>query len=192
MIWWIKESHIELVRVVVNDHNKTFFPPTEAADEESIARLLGAVPQLESLFNVSRCIGHGTFSSVYLARIKHTTTINGRKHFAIKHIIPTSHPSRVCMELRCLKMIGWGTQHTKKKKKKKLIKKKPFIFPYVYCSQNEIIFFSIKFYVYFLARIRMRWIFPQYSTVQKKKKTYIFRMRLIFTETIFTIQKKTH
>lgn len=81
-------------------------PTAEAADQDSIARLLEAVPQLDSLFNLSCCIGHGTFSSVYLARIKHTTTINGRRHFAIKHIIPTSHPSRVCMELRCLKMIG--------------------------------------------------------------------------------------
>ncbi|XP_063849186.1 cell division cycle 7-related protein kinase-like isoform X3 [Scylla paramamosain] len=79
---------------------------TESTDEDTIARLLVAVPQLDSLFNVSHCIGHGTFSSVFLARIKHTTTINGRRHFAIKHIIPTSHPMRVCMELRCLKMIG--------------------------------------------------------------------------------------
>lgn len=81
---------------------------TSRADEEqdNIALLRDAVPQLESLFVISQCIGHGTFSSVYLARTKHTTTINGRHHFAIKHIIPTSHPSRVYMELKCLKLIG--------------------------------------------------------------------------------------
>ncbi|KAK4303623.1 hypothetical protein Pmani_024382 [Petrolisthes manimaculis] len=75
-------------------------------ERDSIALLLDSVPQLESLFVINQCIGHGTFSSVYLARTKHNTTINGRKHFAVKHIIPTSHPSRVYMELKCLKMIG--------------------------------------------------------------------------------------
>nr|XP_045597044.1 uncharacterized protein LOC123757456 isoform X1 [Procambarus clarkii]XP_045597045.1 uncharacterized protein LOC123757456 isoform X1 [Procambarus clarkii]XP_045597046.1 uncharacterized protein LOC123757456 isoform X1 [Procambarus clarkii] len=75
-------------------------------EKDKIALLQDSVPQLESLFNISHCIGHGTFSSVYLARTKHTTTINGRRHFAIKHIIPTSHPSRVYMELKCLRMIG--------------------------------------------------------------------------------------
>ncbi|XP_042217033.1 cell division cycle 7-related protein kinase-like [Homarus americanus] len=91
--------------------SKPFTSPGDSlsrADDEldNIALLQDAVPQLESLFNISHCIGHGTFSSVYLARTKHTTTINGRRHFAIKHIIPTSHPSRVFMELRCLKLIG--------------------------------------------------------------------------------------
>ncbi|XP_069947600.1 cell division cycle 7-related protein kinase-like isoform X2 [Cherax quadricarinatus] len=76
------------------------------SESDKIALLQDCVPQLESLFNISHCIGHGTFSSVYLARTKHTTTINGRRHFAIKHIIPTSHPSRVYMELKCLKSIG--------------------------------------------------------------------------------------
>ncbi|XP_066940923.1 cell division cycle 7-related protein kinase-like [Macrobrachium rosenbergii] len=75
-------------------------------DEDAIAVLQDAVPQLDSLFVISHTIGNGTFSSVYFARTKHSTTINGRRHFAVKHIIPTSHPSRIYMELKCLKLIG--------------------------------------------------------------------------------------
>ncbi|XP_068236527.1 cell division cycle 7-related protein kinase-like [Palaemon carinicauda] len=75
-------------------------------DEDAIAVLQDAVPQLDSLFVISHTIGNGTFSSVYFARTKHSTTINGRRHFAVKHIIPTSHPSRIYMELKCLKLMG--------------------------------------------------------------------------------------
>ncbi|XP_076039299.1 cell division cycle 7-related protein kinase-like isoform X2 [Oratosquilla oratoria] len=75
--------------------------------QDNISLLIDSVPALDSLFTITDRIGHGTFSSVYLARTKHSaTSINGRQHFAIKHIIPTSHPSRVLMELRCLKLIG--------------------------------------------------------------------------------------
>jgi len=75
-------------------------------DDDHMALLLDSVSALDPLFTLTKRIGHGTFSSVYLGRMKHNTTINGRKHFAIKHIIPTSHPSRVYMELKCMKLIG--------------------------------------------------------------------------------------
>ncbi|CAL4124931.1 unnamed protein product, partial [Meganyctiphanes norvegica] len=75
-------------------------------EDDHMALLLDNVPALDQLFTLNKRIGHGTFSSVYLGRMKHNTTINGRNHFAIKHIIPTSHPSRVYMELKCMKLIG--------------------------------------------------------------------------------------
>lgn len=46
----------------------------------------------------------GTFSSVYLAQLKNHSS---DQMFALKHIIPTSHPSRIENELRCLLDIGW-------------------------------------------------------------------------------------
>ena len=73
---------------------------------DNISLLLDKVPELDGMFSILRRIGHGTFSSVYLAKTKYTTTINEKKYFAVKHIIPTSHPSRVYMELKCLKMMG--------------------------------------------------------------------------------------
>lgn len=47
----------------------------------------------------------GSFSSVYLARLKHYPEVN--ELFALKHIIPTTHPSRIENELKCLLNIGW-------------------------------------------------------------------------------------
>ena len=46
----------------------------------------------------------GTFSSVYVAKLKKPET--AKDLFALKYIIPTSHPSRVENELRCLYEIG--------------------------------------------------------------------------------------
>ena len=48
----------------------------------------------------------GTFSSVFLARLRHYPDLP--QMFALKHIIPTSHPSRIEGELRCLQEIGYA------------------------------------------------------------------------------------
>ena len=56
-----------------------------------------------SCSNVSLCAG--TFSSVFLACLKHHPDI--KELFALKHIIPTSHPNRILGELTCLKLIGY-------------------------------------------------------------------------------------
>ncbi|CAH2311513.1 cell division cycle 7-related kinase isoform X3 [Pelobates cultripes] len=49
-------------------------------------------------------IGEGTFSSVYLAtaRLKSGEDMK----FALKHLIPTSHPTRIAAELECLTVAG--------------------------------------------------------------------------------------
>ena len=46
----------------------------------------------------------GTFSSVYTAKLR---KLNIDETFALKHILPTSHPTRIESELRCLKEIGY-------------------------------------------------------------------------------------
>ncbi|KAM5148929.1 cell division cycle 7-related protein kinase isoform 1-T1 [Mantella aurantiaca] len=69
-----------------------------------IERLLAAVPQIRNIFFVMGKIGEGTFSSVFLAiaRLKSGEDMK----FALKHIIPTSHPTRIAAELQCLTVAG--------------------------------------------------------------------------------------
>ena len=47
----------------------------------------------------------GTFSTVYLAEAQMTS--GAKEKFALKHLIPTSHPMRIAAELQCLTMAGW-------------------------------------------------------------------------------------
>ncbi|XP_036072093.1 cell division cycle 7-related protein kinase isoform X1 [Oryzias melastigma] len=69
-----------------------------------IEHLSKAVPQLAKVFNILDKIGEGTFSSVYLGE---ALMRDGRKElFALKHLIPTSHPTRIAAELQCLTVAG--------------------------------------------------------------------------------------
>ncbi|KAL4608322.1 cell division cycle 7-related protein kinase isoform X2 [Arapaima gigas] len=72
--------------------------------KRDIELLYEAVPQLSKVFNIIDRIGEGTFSSVYLAeaRMKNGT----KERFALKHLIPTSHPIRIAAELQCLTIAG--------------------------------------------------------------------------------------
>ena len=46
----------------------------------------------------------GTFSTVYLGEAQMQ---DGRKElFALKHLVPTSHPTRIAAELQCLAVAG--------------------------------------------------------------------------------------
>ncbi|KAH3796925.1 cell division cycle 7-related protein kinase-like [Dreissena polymorpha] len=72
--------------------------------QEEINCLYEFVPEVKEHFEVIDKIGEGTFSSVFLARLKHYPDIP--QMFALKHIIPTSHPSRIEGELKCLLEIG--------------------------------------------------------------------------------------
>ncbi|KAL5015720.1 hypothetical protein ScPMuIL_005309 [Solemya velum] len=72
--------------------------------QEEIECIAEFVPEVSQHFEVLNKIGEGTFSSVFLARLKHYPEIT--QLFALKHIIPTSHPSRIEGELRCLQQIG--------------------------------------------------------------------------------------
>lgn len=72
--------------------------------EMDIETLYKAVPQLAKVFRIVDKIGEGTFSSVYLGEAQMR---DGRKEmFALKHLIPTSHPTRIAAELQCLTVAG--------------------------------------------------------------------------------------
>ncbi|KAJ8406413.1 hypothetical protein AAFF_G00306440 [Aldrovandia affinis] len=69
-----------------------------------IDHLYEAVPQLSKVFHILDKIGEGTFSTVYLAEAQMRS--GAREKFALKHLIPTSHPMRIAAELQCLTMAG--------------------------------------------------------------------------------------
>ncbi|KAM9844835.1 cell division cycle 7-related protein kinase [Aulostomus maculatus] len=72
--------------------------------ELDIELLYKAVPQLTKAFRIIDKIGEGTFSSVYLGEAQMQ---DGRREmFALKHLIPTSHPTRIAAELQCLTVAG--------------------------------------------------------------------------------------
>ncbi|XP_023137656.1 cell division cycle 7-related protein kinase [Amphiprion ocellaris] len=72
--------------------------------EMDIEFLYKAVPQLAKVFRIVDKIGEGTFSSVYLGEAQMR---DGRREmFALKHLIPTSHPTRIAAELQCLTVAG--------------------------------------------------------------------------------------
>lgn len=79
---------------------------TSVKDDDNIC-LYTYIPQIEKHFNLEGKIGEGTFSHVYKARLKMGNTST---EFAIKFLIPTSHPSRIANELKCLRDIG-GTSN---------------------------------------------------------------------------------
>ncbi|XP_068605030.1 cell division cycle 7-related protein kinase [Brachionichthys hirsutus] len=76
--------------------------------ETDIERLYKAVPQLAKVFRIIDKIGEGTFSSVYLGEAQMRD--GGKELFALKHLIPTSHPTRIAAELQCLTVAG-GTEN---------------------------------------------------------------------------------
>uniref|UniRef100_A0A3Q0SYM8 non-specific serine/threonine protein kinase n=1 Tax=Amphilophus citrinellus TaxID=61819 RepID=A0A3Q0SYM8_AMPCI len=87
-------------RVVENNRAKILWGDVEM----DIEFLYKAVPQLAKVFRIIDKIGEGTFSSVYLgeAQMRDGT----KEMFALKHLIPTSHPTRIAAELQCLTVAG--------------------------------------------------------------------------------------
>ncbi|KAK7162790.1 hypothetical protein R3I93_006973 [Phoxinus phoxinus] len=76
--------------------------------ETDIAYLYEVLPQLSRIFRIIDKIGEGTFSTVYLAEAQMTD--GSRRMFALKHLIPTSHPVRIAAELQCL-TVAVGTEN---------------------------------------------------------------------------------
>ncbi|GFR85930.1 cell division cycle 7-related protein kinase [Elysia marginata] len=79
-------------------------PSSPCAIEEEIQALLENVPEISNHFTILDKIGEGAFSSVFLACLKHYPEVSER--FALKHILPTTHPARIENELRCLLKLG--------------------------------------------------------------------------------------
>lgn len=79
-----------------------------AFSTELIFNLRNQIPDVDRLFTIHRRIGEGTFSSVFLASVAwhRNRPMNKRRVYAIKHLIPTTHPRRVAQELICLKEMG--------------------------------------------------------------------------------------
>ena len=69
---------------------------------DGVRYLLDNIPRVEEEFDVVSKIGEGTFSSVFLGRLKGRADLQ----FALKHLVPTSSSSRVESELRCLQSMG--------------------------------------------------------------------------------------
>ncbi|KAI8429384.1 hypothetical protein MSG28_000028 [Choristoneura fumiferana] len=80
--------------------------------EEEVMELLHKLPKLAEKFEVHRKIGEGTFSSVFLGSLRQESGLpdSKKRWYAIKHLVPTTHPTRVAHELRCLREIG-GKNH---------------------------------------------------------------------------------
>lgn len=78
--------------------------PTACTAQEEIDALYENVPEIGNHFTLIKKIGEGAFSSVFLACLKNHPEVSVR--FALKHILPTTHPSRIENELRCLLRLG--------------------------------------------------------------------------------------
>ncbi|RUS83905.1 hypothetical protein EGW08_008319 [Elysia chlorotica] len=79
-------------------------PSSPCEIEEEIESLYKNVPEVANHFTIVEKIGEGAFSSVFLARLKHYPEVS--EMFALKHILPTTHPARIENELRCLLKLG--------------------------------------------------------------------------------------
>jgi cell division control protein 7 len=79
-----------------------------AGDQKQIKYLLTKLPILAEQFHVHRKVGEGTFSTVFLGTLKNINpnSKHGARQFAIKHLVPTTLPSRTERELQCLQDIG--------------------------------------------------------------------------------------
>eukprot|EP00106_Octopus_bimaculoides_P017804 XP_014785246.1 PREDICTED: cell division cycle 7-related protein kinase-like isoform X2 [Octopus bimaculoides] len=86
--------------------NKDELPAEEMPEHirTEIEKLYGFLPELKKYFQVIKKIGEGTFSSVFQAKLREYPKVS--RLFALKHIIPTSHPMRIETELKCLQELG--------------------------------------------------------------------------------------
>ena len=69
--------------------------------DERARQVFSKVP-LSSTYSLVEQVGEGTFSTVYLAESK----IPRHRKLALKHLVPTSKPSRILMEAECMKAAG--------------------------------------------------------------------------------------
>lgn len=112
-----EELDYERINPIIKDdidiqNNLYFTPPPSKVkkreknseiDEAEISSVLQNVPEIDQYFKIHKIIGRGTFGTVFLANVKGDLT---KKKFALKHLIPTSHPKRIAFELKCMKNIG--------------------------------------------------------------------------------------
>ncbi|XP_048481798.1 cell division cycle 7-related protein kinase [Plutella xylostella] len=112
----IRGIEVRLPKDVINNRknghdivkNKKEDLTAEETDQQQIKELVSKLPKLDKIFELHRKIGVGTFSSVYLGSLRqhHGLAEAERRWFAIKHLVPNTHPARVEHELRCLQEMG--------------------------------------------------------------------------------------
>ncbi|XP_041974087.1 cell division cycle 7-related protein kinase-like [Aricia agestis] len=93
---------------VKNGQHKKEGLTKEDQEKQQIRELQRKLPSLNRLFNLHCKIGEGTFSSVFLGTLKNQNKLpdSEKRYYAIKHLVPTSHPARIEHELRCLQDMG--------------------------------------------------------------------------------------
>ncbi|XP_065203123.1 cell division cycle 7-related protein kinase-like [Planococcus citri] len=99
-------SAVTLTKTPIKSPEDTnVLPKNDVKDKKDtlVEKLVNKLPELNQYFIVHKKIGEGTFSNVFVATSK---VLEEKKKFAIKHLIPTSHPTRIIQELKCLKDIG--------------------------------------------------------------------------------------
>lgn len=73
-----------------------------------VAELKSQIPVIDEHFQIHHRIGEGTFSTVFLTSLRRHEHVppKQRRFFALKYLVPTSHPKRIAQELKCLQQIG--------------------------------------------------------------------------------------
>lgn len=98
------KQRIELKSPIAK-HKSCYEQDEQSLEQDSaIESLYQSIPALRTHFDIISKIGEGTFSSVYVAKLRKGKEVG---EFALKHIIPTCRPSRIANELRCLQTIGY-------------------------------------------------------------------------------------
>ncbi|GAB1599247.1 division cycle 7-related kinase-like [Argonauta hians] len=98
------ESNHQRMYAVTNNRTQLNGDEITGYMVSEIDKLYESVPELKKHFHIIKKIGEGTFSSVFQAKLRNET--QGNQLFALKHIIPTSHPTRIETELKCLQELG--------------------------------------------------------------------------------------
>ncbi|XP_047134529.1 cell division cycle 7-related protein kinase isoform X1 [Hydra vulgaris] len=71
-------------------------------NQDFASDLIQNFPFIQSHFEILKTVGEGTFSVVYLARLREDKS----QMYAIKYLVPTSSPGRIENELLCLQLLG--------------------------------------------------------------------------------------
>jgi len=107
----LKRDSTEEDDTIVENPNLTSDPKAARLKE-----LLPIMPAPCPSLKLTKIVGEGTFSTVYLVKREKTQTeqdglesksdANWKKWYAVKHLIPTSSPERILMEVECLRLSG--------------------------------------------------------------------------------------
>lgn len=90
------------MKLVAHQEKEKAGKPPETKKNLIAIDLLEAFPEIKENFDIIKMVGEGTFSKVYLAKMK----VDENRMFAFKYLVPTSSPKRIENELKCLQKLG--------------------------------------------------------------------------------------